>query len=1401
MSNKNIADAAVSEKTRNFSSIQIPEPCHWSVESAAKSLRLFGLLESASSLARHGLVALALCCAALVPLLASTNAIAAITDCEGLSVDGQAKCILPDYTPTQYWVCDIAGSYLYRDYAWQYCNTQMGIGSGPILSEETAVAYADCFDRRLVPTGGGVTGAVPWKPVGTYYYDNLCSSGAYVRALNGHELLGMGNKGGSSSNFLFTRRQTASCPAGYTAVTITQYGASDIYRCKPIPVCNPDQELRNGVCLTKVLVDKAAQCLTCDLKVGNPIYPLAGVKAEDISTGFGLKGIDLVLHYDTTRKLSAPAVGTLPTFGKLWSSSLHKNLVISTGAATILAHRGNGSMVTFVLKSGAYVPDADEMDSLVAVSGTYRYTDARNKRLEIYNSNGQLTSMELASGGSLNFTYSQSSSSTAPAAGYLMTVTDNTGRFLQFEYVLPPGTPDGYAATAGLISRVINSAGQIIATGYDANLNLVALTWPDTKTLQFLYENSALPWAMTGRLDESANRHATWSYDDQGRAIATSQALGVQAYTVTYAAPPQFAVVSETIDSTLKLLYQRFEAVPPIGVVVAGPNGQAATWKTATVLGKTYLAETSQASGSGSGASSSSLSYDAAGNVVSRDDFQDSRTCYAYDSNNRQILRVEGLAKTAVCSSVLASNAILPTGARKIATTWHPNWRLESKRRSPGSEFTTVYHGQPDPFTGAKANCSAAPNMASGQPLPLVCKQVTQATLDASAPVTDPSLIDPQFDAVTLMLRGDGPNGSTAFIDSGSLAKTVIANGAATISTAQSKFGGSSIFFNGSSNTFLTVPGAPATTFWQSDWTVEFWALPNNPNLSPGSVFGNRYSGYGGGHLYLSYSSGLLAGISFELYENGGIVGFGVGTGTAGFTAARAPVGTFDHVAVTKVGKTYTFFLNGVMLAPITRSVQPNNAALPQFYIGAAHDSWYSYLFNGYIDDFRMTTGVARYSSSFTLPTRTYLSKTALDTSVPTRTSSYTYDPAGRVLTSADANNQTTSYTYHGDTVFAGDPPVAYDPSFAQVSLLLHGNGVNGATTIVDDGPLHLSGTVTGATALSAAQSRFGTASIYFDGAATSYISYPAASTIVGSGDLTIEGWVHPTATSQGTVYSNYTTTAAGHTLVYVSNTQMIWYYTGGVTIATPANSVPSNQWTHFALVRNGTSCTIYLNGVASANTAACTNAIGTTATDLRVGNAHWSNLPFKGYLDDFRITVGKARYLSSFSPTTQEFPNQVLAPGADGIVFTTGDLLSITNPAGHVTRFTQYDKLGRVRQMIDPKGVVTDITYTSRGWVGTVTTTAPGSVGRTTSYTYDDVGQLISVSQPDGTSLGYSYDAAHRLVGVSDAKGNSVSYTLDTVGNRVAEEIKDPTGVLQRSINRSFDALNRLQQVTGAAR
>jgi len=149
---------------------------------------------------------------------------------------------------------------------------------------------------------------------------------------------------------------------------------------------------------------------------------------------------------------------------------------------------------------------------------------------------------------------------------------------------------------------------------------------------------------------------------------------------------------------------------------------------------------------------------------------------------------------------------------------------------------------------------------------------------------------------------------------------------------------------------------------------------------------------------------------------------------------------------------------------------------------------------------------------------------------------------------------------------------------------------------------------------------------------------------------------------------------------------------------------------------------------------------------------------------------------------------------------YTVGDLESVTNAAGQITQFPLYDANGRVLKAVDPNNTSTTYTYHPRGWLLTKTVTPPSGVGaQTTTYGYDLAGQLTSVTAPDGSEITYSYDPAHRLTGVSDSAGDSITYTLDAMGNRLTEQVKDPTGVLARNITRVFDQLSQLQQVTGA--
>ncbi len=139
------------------------------------------------------------------------------------------------------------------------------------------------------------------------------------------------------------------------------------------------------------------------------------------------------------------------------------------------------------------------------------------------------------------------------------------------------------------------------------------------------------------------------------------------------------------------------------------------------------------------------------------------------------------------------------------------------------------------------------------------------------------------------------------------------------------------------------------------------------------------------------------------------------------------------------------------------------------------------------------------------------------------------------------------------------------------------------------------------------------------------------------------------------------------------------------------------------------------------------------------------------------------------------------------------GNLASVTNPLGQTTRYTAYDPNGRPLSVVNPNGVVTTLAYDPRGRL-----TSRNVGGETTAYAYDGVGQITQVTLPDGSLVAYTYDAAHRLTNVADGAGNHVAYTLDGLGKRISEDTYDPAGALTKSLSRAYDALGRLQTLTG---
>jgi len=444
------------------------------------------------------------------------------------------------------------------------------------------------------------------------------------------------------------------------------------------------------------------------------------------------------------------------------------------------------------------------------------------------------------------------------------------------------------------------------------------------------------------------------------------------------------------------------------------------------------------------------------------------------------------------------------------------------------------------------------------------------------------------------------------------------------------------------------------------------------------------------------------------------------------------------------------------------------------------------------------------------------LSQTVTDTATnAARSTSWTYIPngraQGRVATQSVNDVVRQTYTYYGSTNFTGTESNegTNDLEWSRVSLLVHGSGTAGSS-IVDSSLSPKPLTVLGSAQISTAQSKFGSGSIYLDGG-SSYLSTPAAEAFqFDAGNFTIESWVYQANNTTGyssgiqSIVGQYRLGAnenASFGLLTIAGQPQAAFFSGNALVASVNAPSPLalNTWNHLAVVRNGNLVTLYVNGVSVGSSALFAN-LSASSRNVAIGADSIGAGDWNGYLSDLRITKGFARYTGNFTPPAQAFPNSgpiAIDPNADG--YTAGDLRSVTNAAGHVTQFTLYDKAGRVRQMIDPKGIVTDMVYTARGWVSSVTVTPPGGTARTTTYTYDNAGQLIAAAMPDTTTMSYSYDAAHRLTGVTDAKGNTVSYSLDAMGNKTSEQVKDPSGNLQRNITRVYDSLNRVQQVTGA--
>ena len=181
---------------------------------------------------------------------------------------------------------------------------------------------------------------------------------------------------------------------------------------------------------------------------------------------------------------------------------------------------------------------------------------------------------------------------------------------------------------------------------------------------------------------------------------------------------------------------------------------------------------------------------------------------------------------------------------------------------------------------------------------------------------------------------------------------------------------------------------------------------------------------------------------------------------------------------------------------------------------------------------------------------------------------------------------------------------------------------------------------------------KYGTGSIYLDGTGDYLNTASSAICSFGTSSLTFEGWFYLTsASSEKQLFRNgltwptnvwsvvYNHSFAPNKLCVLASN----YSTSSYLIAS-SSSLTLSVWNHIAVVRNGNSWQIYINGVADGASVTWTGNIDNNSTSAVFGIGGdvttTSGLTWNGYIDELRITKGYARYTSNFTAPTTQFPN-----------------------------------------------------------------------------------------------------------------------------------------------------------------
>lgn len=400
-----------------------------------------------------------------------------------------------------------------------------------------------------------------------------------------------------------------------------------------------------------------------------------------------------------------------------------------------------------------------------------------------------------------------------------------------------------------------------------------------------------------------------------------------------------------------------------------------------------------------------------------------------------------------------------------------------------------------------------------------------------------------------------------------------------TASYSASTIGGSG-YFDGNGD-WLQIANNTALQVSSSDFCIECWIYPTAmPASGDVARFMTKNTAWPSSFEWV-FTIGSTGALAVEYYTT---TTLNI-TSSAGLISANSG---WYHIALCRSSSTISLFCNGTRIgtASISSSIASTTSPVA---IGRDLESGYTRYFTGYIADARIVKGSSVYTPSSTTLT------------VPT-------SPA---------------------------------TSITNTSLLLNFTNA-GIFDNTAENTLETIGTLQ----INTTTKKYGTGSIYFDGS-SGYLTLPLNNNFsFGAADFTLEFWMYSSGVSTAGICSfPHNSSNYGSVLVYGSSSNTLAFYSsssgsswdvsGGTTIGT----ITLNAWNHVAICRQGSSIRLFVNGTLG-NTVTYSGTFTGTYVNNVIGKTV-SNGYYSGYIDDFRITKGFARYTANFTPPTAAFPDQ----------------------------------------------------------------------------------------------------------------------------------------------------------------